>query len=264
MDGYVDFLNIRINNFTFDGFLNHLREGVVFTTNVDHLMKLQKDEEFYQVYKEAEYVVCDSRIVMWSSLLLKQKIRQQIAGSDLLPAFCRYHRNNSSIKIFLLGGTEISSKLAKEEINRKTNSQIVVDQYSPPFGFEYSQRESRRIIDRVNRSRATVLSVGVGAPKQEKWIVNHRHLMPNVKIFLAVGATIEFESGLLSRAPRWMSRVGAEWVFRLAREPKRLWRRYLLEGPPFFVLVLKQCFGLYSNPWHAGDMTPTIRYKKIG
>ena len=246
----IDVLNIEIDDFTFEEFLDHLEQGVVFTTNVDHIIKLQSDKKFFQIYRQADYVICDSRIVLWSSsFILKKTIREQITGSDFFPAFCQHHHNNEKIKIFLLGGSEESVKLAAANINEKTNSQIIVGHYSPPFGFENDDKLNAHIIDTVNKSKATVLTVGVGAPKQEKWIMKHKHLMPEVKIFLAVGATIEFESGLLRRAPQWMSRYGLEWAFRLMKEPQRLWKRYLLEAPPFFLLLLKQRLGTYQPPW---------------
>ena len=95
---------------------------------------------------------------------------------------------------------------------------------------------------------ATVLAVGDGAPKQEKWICKYKDRMPNVRIFLAIGATIDFEAGNVSRAPKWMSDTGLEWLYRLVMEPNRLWRRYLLEDPLFFWLVLKQKLNLYAAP----------------
>ena len=91
------------------------------------------------------------------------------------------------------------------------------------------------------------LAVGVGAPKQEKWILKYKDLMPNVKIFMAIGATIDFEAGNVKRAPQWMSRYGLEWLYRLLSEPSRLWKRYLVDDLPFFWLILKQRFGWYRN-----------------
>jgi UDP-N-acetyl-D-mannosaminuronic acid transferase (WecB/TagA/CpsF family) len=99
------------------------------------------------------------------------------------------------------------------------------------------------------------LAVGVGAPKQEIWIARHRHRMPRVTRFLAIGATIDFEAGTVKRAPKWMSRAGIEWLYRLMSEPRRLYRRYLIEGPPFFWLLLKQRLGLYRDPFRFGDGT---------
>lgn len=106
-------------------------------------------------------------------------------------------------------------------------------------------------MDRINRSGATVLAIGVGAPKQELWITRYKDQLPNVQTFLAIGATIDFEAGTVQRSPRWMSDVGLEWLFRILCEPKRLWKRYLVHDLPFFWLILQQRLRTYRNPWAA-------------
>ena len=159
-----------------------------------------------------------------------------------MPAFYEYHRYNDDIRIFLLGAAEGVANLAQANINQKVGREMVVGSYSPPFGFENNDTERDRIIEMVDRSGATVLAVGVGAPKQEYWIAAHHHRFAQVKIFMGIGATIDFEAGHKPRSPKWMSELGMEWVYRLASEPKRLWRRYLIENPPFIWLVLKEKF----------------------
>lgn len=251
----VRLLNIDIDNLTSDELLQRFTEGVLVTPNVDHLIKLQKDREFYQCYQKAEFAVCDSRILFLLSKLLfpNNSLKAQVTGSDFFPAFCDYHSHNpSGVKIFLLGGTEQSVQQAMLKINHRTSSNIVVGAYSPPFGFENSDGETQKILELIRTSGANTLAVGVGAPKQEKWICAHRHELPEITRFLAIGATIEFESGNLSRAPKWMTRAGLEWLYRLAQEPKRLTKRYLQEDMPIFILLLKQKFGSYRNPWLGG------------
>lgn len=246
-------LNIQVHNWRFQEFVAQLDSGVVVTPNVDHLIKLQKDFEFYQCYEQAEHVVCDSRILLLLSRLLpnQEPIKEQIAGSDLLPAFCWHNRHNTNQqRVFLLGGTTPESAAqAHANLNSKTESDIVVGSYSPPFGFESSEMERDRIVELVDNSGATVLAVGVGAPKQEKWILANRNRFAHVKLFMAIGATIDFESGRVKRSPGWMTRVGLEWLYRMLQEPKRMVRRYLLEDLPVFRLILKQRRGRYENPW---------------
>lgn len=105
------------------------------------------------------------------------------------------------------------------------------------------------IVETINKSGATVLAIGVGAPKQEKWICRYKDKLPNIKIFLAVGATIDFEAGQKKRSPKWVSEIGLEWLHRLLSEPKRLWKRYLLDDSLFFWLILKQKLHLYQFPF---------------
>lgn len=248
----IEVLNVKLDNLTKEELVSQLNQGMVFTPNIDHLSKLQKDNEFYQCYQRANFVVCDSRILLFAYNLLnpRNKIREQIAGSDFFPFFCDFHaKRGDEIRVFLLGGSTESVKAAQENINRRTNSNIVVGTYSPPFGFEKNEREANLILDIISQSQANTLAIGVGAPKQEKWLCRNLHRIPNIRISMAIGATIEFESGNLQRSPKWMSKFGLEWLYRLVQEPKRLAKRYLIDDIPVLFLLLKQRFNLYKNPW---------------
>lgn len=245
----VKLLNLKVDNLTIQELLQRLDRGVVFTPNVDHLVKLQHDSAFLEVYQTADYKVCDSKIVMYAARFLGKPLREKISGSDLFPAFYEYHRHHQDIKIFLLGAREGVAAAAQRRINQKVGRDIVVGTYSPPFGFEKDAEECARIVEMVNASGATVLAVGVGAPKQEKFIHQYKDQLTAIRIFLAIGATIDFEAGNVDRAPKWVSDVGLEWLYRLLSEPKRLWRRYLLEDPLFFWLIAQQKLNLYRNPF---------------
>lgn len=244
----VKILNVAIDNLTQDQLLEKLEEGIVFTPNVDHLVKLQQDPDFVQVYQTANYRICDSKILYYVSRFLGTPIQEKISGSDLFPAFYTYHQDNPDVRIFLLGAKEGVARRAQQKINAKVGREIIVGAYSPSFGFEKNEEECQKIIQLIQQSDATVLAVGVGAPKQEKWIAKYRQQLPNIKIFLAIGATIDFEAGNVKRAPKWMSEVGLEWLYRLLSEPTRLWKRYLIDDTHFFWLVLKQKLNLYKVP----------------
>lgn len=244
----VNILNVSIDNVSLIELLHNLKcGGVVFTPNVDHIIKLQKDRSFYQIYSKADYRVCDSQMLMIASRFLGSPIKEKISGSDLFPAFYKYYSKDKSVKIFLLGGPQGAAKTAQEKINAKVGRDMVVDSYCPPFGFEKDAAECRKIINQINNSGATVLAVGVGAPKQEKWIYQHKSSLKNIKTFFAVGATIEFEADYTSRAPKWISVAGLEWFYRLVQEPKRLWKRYLIEDTAFFALIVLQKLSLYAK-----------------
>lgn len=152
-----------------------------------------------------------------------------------------------------MGAREGVACEAQKRINAKVGRQIVTGTHSPSFGFEKNEEECDRIIDMINASGATVLAVGVGAPKQEKFIYKYRDRFKHVKIFLAIGATIDFEAGNVARAPKWISDLGLEWFYRLVSEPRRLWKRYLVEGPAFFWFILLQVCNLYTNPFGGDD-----------
>jgi N-acetylglucosaminyldiphosphoundecaprenol N-acetyl-beta-D-mannosaminyltransferase len=247
----VNLLNVWIDNLSITELFEKLdcEGGVVFTPNVDHLIKLQYDRDFYEAYNKSNYRVCDSQILMYASQFLGTPIKEKISGSDLLPAFYMYHKDNDKIKIFLLGAAEGIARKAQEKINQKVGREIVIGAHSPSFGFENNEEECEKIIDAINKSGATVLAIGTGAPKQEKWLVKYKSKFTHVKIFLGIGATIDFEAGCKARSPKWMSEVGIEWAYRLLSEPRRLWKRYLIEDLPFFRLILEQKLGLYKMPF---------------
>ncbi len=138
-----------------------------------------------------------------------------------------YHKDDADCKIFLLGAKERIVAKAMEHINEKVGHQMVVGAHSPSFGFEKHEEECEKLVRIVNESGDNVLLVGVGAPKQEKWIMKYRDKIPGVKVFMALGATIDFEAGTLKRAPKIWQKIGMEWLYRCMKEPKRLFKRYL-------------------------------------
>ncbi|NEO85039.1 MAG: WecB/TagA/CpsF family glycosyltransferase [Spirulina sp. SIO3F2] len=242
----IPLLNVEIDNISSKQLLAQLKSGgFVITPNVDHLVKLQNDPEFFYIYQHADYVVCDSQILIWVARFLGTPIQEKISGSDLFPAFCQYYAEDETEKVFLLGAAPGVARQAQLNINAKAGRELVVDTYSPPFGFERDPQECEKIITLINQSDANVLAVGLGAPKQEKWIYRYRQQLPGIKTFLAIGATIDFEAGNVRRSPQWMSYCGLEWLYRLKENPKRLWRRYLVESLPFLGWVVLQRFNRY-------------------
>ncbi|MBF2080371.1 MAG: WecB/TagA/CpsF family glycosyltransferase [Synechococcales cyanobacterium T60_A2020_003] len=247
----VKILNVPFDNITMLDLLARLKSGgVVFTPNVDHLVKLQKDEEFCRAYGAATYKTCDSQIIMFAARFLGMPLKEKISGSDLLPAFYRYYAGDEDVRIFLLGAAEGVAEKARQAINRKVGREIVVGAHSPSFGFEKNPEECQYLIDLVEASGANVLALGVGAPKQEKWIAQYKDHFKTVTTFLAIGATIDFEAGNVKRSPKWITNLGCEWVYRLLSEPQRLWKRYLVDDMvPIISLVLQQKLGLYQPPY---------------
>jgi len=241
--------NITIDNISKEELLASLNIGFLVTPNVDHLVKLQKDREFYNVYREADWIVCDSKIVALGLKFLGTPVKEVIPGSSFFPEFCNYHKENEEIKIFLLGAAEGVAEQAMININNRIGRQIIIGAYSPSFGFEKDGVECSQIIEIINKTDANVLLVGVGAPKQEKWIHKHKDQLTGIKLFLPLGATIDFEAGNIKRAPQIFQKLALEWLYRMFKDPKRLVKRYLLDDIPFFYYLIKQKMGLYKNPF---------------
>ena len=245
----VNVLNISIHSVTLNELLSTLHKGVLITPNVDHLVNLQKDKEFYEIYQNAEWIICDSKILNAGLLFLGNGVKTVIPGSSFFPAYYNYHKNNPNIKIFLLGAADGVAEDAKNRINEKIGRDIIADVYSPPFDFEKNEQECINIVNIINKSKANILVVGLGAPKQEKWIFKYKEKLPNIELFMALGATIDFEAGRIKRAPKFMQKIGMEWLFRLLMEPRRLWKRYMLNDLSFFKYIFLQKFGKYKDPF---------------
>ncbi len=264
----VNILNVSIDNISKQELLEKLDQqgGILMTSNVDHLIKLQKDRIFYYIYQLCNYCVCDSQIIFFASKFLGCPIKEKISGSDFFSEFYYYNKTNQATRIFLLGAAEGVAKKAQEKINQKVGREIVVGAYSPSFGFETNKIECQKIVDMIEKSGATVLAIGVGSPKQEKWIFKYKDQLKNIKIFLPIGATIDFEAGTKPRSPKWVSKLGLEWFYRLLSEPRRLWKRYLVDDIPFFWLLIQQKLNLYRDPFalRAVDVKPLKELNKIG
>lgn len=246
---HIKILNIAIDNLSQQTLLYKLNKGVLITPNIDHLIKLQKDKEFYEVYQKAEWVICDSKILYLLSKLLKNPLSMAIPGSSFFTSYYEYHKDDENCKIFLLGAAEGIAKKAKENINRRCGRKIVVGAHSPSYGFEKNEKECDDIVDMINESGANVLLVGVGAPKQEKWIMKYRERLTSIDLFMGLGATIDFEAGTLKRAPMIWQKMGMEWLYRFIKEPRRLFKRYFVDDMRFFYYFSLQLLGLYKNPF---------------
>jgi exopolysaccharide biosynthesis WecB/TagA/CpsF family protein len=254
----VQILNMQLNNLTQLDLLHQLEQGVVLTMNFDHLKKLQHDRDFFNIYCNATYKVCDSQLLVYLSRFLGNPIKERIAGADLFPAFCKFHQHNKQIRIFLLGGDQGVAEKAKARINQKLGTSIIVGAHSPSYGFEQCQTECLDVIRKINQFRPTVLAVGLGAPKQEKWIHRFKDKLPTVQIYFAIGATLDFEAGVKKRSPQWLAKLGFEWLFRLLTEPKRLWKRYLIDDIPVLGLILQQKLGCYFPPFSSSSRHSTM------
>ena len=240
----IKFLNTYIDNLTMEEALLRIDELIkgsnhayVVTPNVDHIVKLEKDEKFRQVYNDADLILADGMPLIWISKVLKTSIKEKVSGSDLFPKVCEM-ASQKKYSIFLLGAAEGVAEKAAEKLCKRYKGLKVVGVYSPPYGFEKNENEIAKIIDMVKSCKPKILAVGVGAPKQEKFIYKYKEVM-NVPISLAVGASIDFEAGNVKRAPLWMQKSGLEWLYRLCKEPKRMFRRYLIDDLKIVKIVIK-------------------------
>lgn len=245
MSKKVNICNVEINNITTEEVLMDIESLVkrdcsqyVVTPNVDHIIKLQYDTEFQEIYKNAALVLADGMPLLWAGKILGTPIKEKISGSDIFPKICELSAKKK-YKLFLLGGREGAAIKAKEVLCEKYKGLEIVGTYCPPFGFENDPVENEKIINLIKESQPDILFVGLGAPKQEKWVYKYRDLY-NVPVSVGIGVTFEFIAGMVKRAPLWMQKIGLEWFWRVLMEPKRLWKRYFIDDMKIFKLVLQQ------------------------
>lgn len=240
-------LNVWVDNLSMEQLMEKLDEGVVFTLNPDHLYHLQRNRDFYDAYRRADFITSDSKYVYWGLGWIGRRIQEKVSGSDVVPAYCHHHRNNPAVRVFLLGAAPGVAQQAMNRINAREGREVVVGAHSPSMNFVNDEAEIAEVIQLINASAATCLIVGLGAPKQEIWIMRFRDAMPKVKVYMGVGATIDYEAGAVRRAPRWMTRSGLEWAYRLTTEPRRYWRRYSRDLE-YFWLLFQDGLGRYRSP----------------
>jgi N-acetylglucosaminyldiphosphoundecaprenol N-acetyl-beta-D-mannosaminyltransferase len=215
-------------------------DAYAVTPNVDHVVKLQDDAEFRKLYDEADCVFADGMPLLWGAKFLGLPLKEKISGSDLFPELCRVSARKG-YRLFFLGGREGAAAQAADILRKKYPGIDIAGVYSPPMGFEKDRAENEKIVRMIKEAKTDILFVGLGAPKQEKWVYCHRREY-GAGISIGIGVTFEFTAGMVKRAPVWMQKAGLEWTWRLFMEPKRLWRRYLVEDTRFLSLLLREKF----------------------
>lgn len=240
-------LNVWVDDLNMQQLMATLKTGVVFTLNPDHLYHLQRNQAFFDAYRQADFITSDSKYVYWGLKWIGRPIQEKVSGSDIVPTFCNHHAKNPDIKVFYLGAAPGVAQKALERTNQRVGRQIAVGAHSPSMKFVTDEQEIEQVVKIINDSGANVVIVGLGAPKQEIWIIKHKARMPGVRIWMGVGATIDYEADAVKRAPRWMTRNGLEWVYRITTEPKRYWRRYARDFDYFWQLFLDR-LGMYRSP----------------
>jgi exopolysaccharide biosynthesis WecB/TagA/CpsF family protein len=245
----VRLLNVDVDDITMEELLDTFDEGMLLTLHVDMIVKLQRDRHFFEILPHFSPITCDSQILIAAARALGTPLRERVSGSDFFPRYCMKHKNDPRVTLFICGGRPGVAAQAANNINARVGRKMVVGTDSPPFDYDQRPGEVDRMIDRINTSTATVLLVGLGAGRQEKFIVRYRDRLPQVKTFLPLGGTIDYEAQILKRPPPWVTDRGLEWLYRLVSEPRQRWRRYLVHQPPVLWYLAKQRLGMYKNPF---------------
>jgi N-acetylglucosaminyldiphosphoundecaprenol N-acetyl-beta-D-mannosaminyltransferase len=214
------------------------RPAFVVTANAQHIVLLSKDRQFREIYDQADLVIADGISLLIAARMSGRVIQERIPGVDMFHRLCGLAAANG-LRVFFLGGRPGSAESSAVALKREFPS-LDCATNCPPSGFDQSSAALRAVADAIIAHRPHLLFVALGAPKQEAWIYDHGlHL--SVPVSIGVGGSFEMVGGVVHRAPKWIRGVGCEWLYRLCREPRRLWRRYTLGNLEFAEILVAQC-----------------------
>lgn len=240
----MKFMNIEIDNLTMaetleaiDQLIRAKQNSYIVTPNVDHIVQLETDKELRAVYQNASLIVADGKPLLWIASIYGTPIREKISGSDLFPLLCKMAAEKQ-YRMYFLGAAEGIAAKAAERLTERFPGLQVVGTFSPSYGFEKDEKQVQKIINLVKAAAPDILIVGLGCPKQEKFMFKYHEVL-GVPISLGLGASLDFEAGKARRAPKWMSDHGLEWLFRITQDPKRLIKRYFVDDRKIFRLAFK-------------------------
>jgi N-acetylglucosaminyldiphosphoundecaprenol N-acetyl-beta-D-mannosaminyltransferase len=212
------------------------RGGWICPTNVDVLRQAVGDAAVRGIVEQADLVVADGMPLVWASRVQGTPLPERVAGSSLVTTLSRAAAQ-ADASVYLLGGAPGVAEAAADRLVRASLQLHIAGTHCPPVGFEDAPQPLAALERELIAARPDIVFVALGFPKQERLILRLRPLLPGTW-FVSCGAGLDFVSGAVPRAPGWAQRSGLEWLYRLALEPRRLARRYLMDGIPFVVRVL--------------------------
>ena len=235
-------INMRMALQTMEHWLRSGDHQYVSVTGVPGVVESQEDKPLRAIHNQARMVTPDGMPLVWLSRLHGHKNVSRVYGPDLMHAICK-QSVSKGYRHFLYGGGEGVPELLAQKLQAGCPGLQIVGTYSPPFR-PLTEKEDARVVDMINRSKPDIVWVGLSTPKQEKWMYEHKGKV-EAPVMIGVGAAFDFHAGLKKQAPRWMQHSGTEWLFRVATEPKRLWKRYAKNNPRFVGVMMMQAMGLY-------------------
>jgi exopolysaccharide biosynthesis WecB/TagA/CpsF family protein len=237
-----DFVRIFELNFfdvTIESMVESIIDGscenkIVVTPNVDHVIRYHKDNEFRKIYSSSDIFLNDSRILRLMSKFTRNRLESLVPGSDLTAVIFDKISGENNIKIAVIGG----SKEIISTIEEKYSISKIVH-YNPPMGFHTDNNEMKKCVDVCKAAAADIVFLAVGSPKQE--MVAKQLKEANVSgCYLCIGASLLFLAGEEKRAPEFVRKVNCEWLYRLLQNPKRLAKRYLIDGWGILPILIKE------------------------
>ncbi len=245
--GTVNILGFNVSNAglnadvaqAFDYVKNNQKCTYMACANPHSLIEANSDSYFNDALCNADILLPDGAGILLAAKLLKLNVPERVAGTEFFLGLTELCNQQGDVRIFFLGSTDFVLEKLVERVKRDYPKVYVCGVYSPPFKAEFSEADNAVMISAINAAKPNVLWVGMTAPKQEKWILANKDRL-DVNFIGAVGAVFDFYAGTKKRAPQWICKLGLEWLPRLLREPKRLWKRNFVSTPLFLLAVFKQ------------------------
>jgi N-acetylglucosaminyldiphosphoundecaprenol N-acetyl-beta-D-mannosaminyltransferase len=244
----VNILGVRVSATNMRDSVNQIRSWIhkkkrayVCVTGVHGIMECQRSANVRAVHNSADLVVPDGMPLVYISRLAGHKHTTRVYGPDLLLELCEESLRHG-FKHFFFGTTPATLASLKNHLVRDFQGLRIVGVYAPPFR-PLTPDELAAAITHINACEPDIVWVGLSTPKQECWMAENRQQL-NAQVLIGVGAAFDFHAGKVPQAPRWMQPLCLEWLFRLIAEPRRLWKRYLLNNPQFLWLVMLQALKL--------------------
>jgi N-acetylglucosaminyldiphosphoundecaprenol N-acetyl-beta-D-mannosaminyltransferase len=240
----VDILGIQVSAINMDQTLEILDHWItagvrqyVCVTGVHGVMESRRDERLQQIHNAAGLVTPDGMPLVWWTRSCGWRHARRVYGPDLLLTCCQ-RSITTGYRHFFYGGQEGVADLLVRRLTKRFPALAVAGTYTPPFR-ALTKQEDEDVVQMINAAAPDIVWVGLGTPKQEYWMADHVDRL-EAPVLIGVGAAFDFHAGLKRQAPRWMQQSGLEWLFRLSSEPRRLWKRYLLNNPAFVWLALEK------------------------
>ena len=244
MESRVDFIGIPLNNLCMSETLDKIENAIVSNKQILHcvinagkVVKIQNDRKLKQSVISSDIINADGMSILWAAKFLGYKIKERVAGIDLMENLVELAHKKKYTCFFLGAKQQVVKKVVAQYSNRYSKKIIA--------GFRngyFDEKDEKEIIKKIKESNADFLFVAITSPKKEIFLNKYKNELKNINLIMGVGGSFDVISGTVKRAPKFMQDLGLEWFYRFIQEPRRMWKRYLIGNFKFLILILKAKF----------------------
>ena len=244
MDNKVNFLGIPLDNLSMSETLERIENSIFSNNQIHHcvinagkIVKMQSDKKLQESVISSDIINADGMSIVWAARFLGYKIKERVAGIDLMENLVKL-AHKKKYKCFFLGAKEKVVKKISDHYSNIYSTQVIAGYRNGYF----DNHEEKMIIDQIIKSKANLLFVAMTSPKKEFFLNKYKAELKSINLIMGVGGSFDVISGEVKRAPEFMQKVGLEWFYRFVQEPKRMWKRYLIGNIQFAIIIFKARF----------------------